>query len=225
MTTNRDVVHLFRTQTKEIDGDRYLSDRAILADILSVKNLLVKREIDKRRLKDIDSIWTTIPCLEMISVPLAECCSYTSPCTVRRSKYKLPKIGESIWGYIIEGVWNIDGKVSFDKGSAKTYANLLDLLDNPPKVYWIQNNYLYVSDSDIEIVRVRLLLEDLEMDRRLFSCSEEFEEMECRNPLDDEFKCPGYLIQSVLDVAVQKYIGVTARVPQDQTDNDTKIPN
>lgn len=225
MTTNRDVVHLFRTQVKEINGDKYLSDRAILADLTSVRNLLVKREIDKRKLKDIDSIYTTIPCLEMIPVPLAECCSYKSPCTIRRSKYKLPKVGESIWGYIIEGVWNIDGKISFDKGSAKSYANLLDLLNKNPMIYWIQNNYLYVSDEDIEIIRTRLFLEDLELNPKLFKCSEEFQALSCQNPLDDSFKCPGYLIQNVVDVAVQKYASLTRVLPNDQTDNDTQIPN
>ena len=225
MTTNRDIVNLFKVQIKEINGDWYASDRAILAELLSVRNLLIKREIDKRKLKDVDSLYTTIPCLEMIEVPLAECCSYRAPCNIRRSKYPLPKVGESIWGYIIEGIWSIDGKVTFDKGTAQKYATLLDLLDKNPNIYWIQNNYLYISDPDIETVKARLFLEDLEMDLKLFSCSEEFEKMLCMNPLDDKFRCPGYLIQNIMEISVKKYLSFTRAIPNDQTDNDTQIPN
>lgn len=225
MKTNREVVNLFRKDTKELHGDTYLTDRAILRDLYAIRNLLIKREIDKRRLKDTDSIYTTIPCLEMISVPLAECCSYTSPCTIRRSKYPLPKIGESIYGYIMDGVWNITQDMSFDRGSATSFANMLDLTDKRPNMFWVQNNYLYVTDKDIELLSARVFIEDIEIDPKLFKCSEEHEDIMCSNPLDREFKAPGYLISSIIEMATQKYIRVTRGLPTDTTDNDTQTPN
>ena len=70
--------------------------------------MLIKRETNLRKLWASDTLFTTIPCLEMVEVPISECCDYADPCTVARTKYKLPRISEGNYQYVIQGVYSIN---------------------------------------------------------------------------------------------------------------------
>lgn len=218
--TNREVVSIIRSKLKQISGDDIISDRAILAELKSTANLYIKREVDRRRLLTVDSLFTTISCLEMVEVPLSECCSYTSPCTIRRTKYKLPKLGEGVWGYIVETVQSMDGSMRFSEGTASRYVNLLNLRKSPNKnIFWMQNGYLYVSNSDIETVMMRAYFEE-DVPFELISCDPDALDEECKNPLDQPFRCPGYILQNVISTVEGVYANIFMRVKEDVTDDD-----
>lgn len=216
--TNIEVIAIIRSKLKQITGDDTISNRAILAELKSTANLYIKREVDRRRLLAVDSLYTTIPCLKMKQVPLSECCSYRHPCKIRRSEKQLPKIGEGIWGYIINSVNSMDGSMVFSEGTAKRYTNILSLKSNA-KFYWIQNGYLYVSDPDIEYVTLRAYFEE-DVPYDLSDCSDGRGKDECKNPLDEPFRCPGYLLQNVMTTVENDYANKFMRLKQDETDDD-----
>ncbi len=217
--TNREAVAIIRSKLKQITGDDTISNRAILAELKSTANLYIKREVDRRRLLMVDSLFTTIPCLKMVQVPLAECCSYKHPCSIRRSSQPIPKVGEGIWGYIINTVQSMDGSITFSEGTAKRYTNML-ALKNKTKFYWMQNGYLYVSDPDIEYVMLRAYFEE-DVPFGLSECKDASKnKQECENPLDEPFRCPGYILQNVLTTVEQQYANTFMRVNQDITDED-----
>lgn len=220
MASSRDIVSRIRSNFKWISSDNWISDRAILAELRSTASLLIKRETNLRNLLQTDTIFTTVPCVEMIEVSLAECCSYTSPCTIRRSKYKIPKIGEGIWGNLVQGVYSVDGKSTFLQSDPNRFANYLNLgLKQKRKFWWLQNNYLYISDSEIELVMIKAYFEE-DINPELFACSDDPEIDECTNPLDTEFKCPTYLIENVVTIVSQKYNGTYRTAIADITSND-----
>lgn len=221
--TNRQIIANVRSLLREISGDNFISNRAILSDLRATASLYIKRDFDRRKLTGIDSLYTTIPCLEMKEVPLAECCSYHSPCTIRRSVHKLPKVGNSIYGNIIDGVYSVDGSLRFVPGTAQRYANSLMLnLNKKAYIYWIQNDYLYISDSEIELVKIKAFFEE-DVPTYFFECDPEKDKNPCKSTLDEEFKCPGYLITGVIDGVINKYAQIYKRIQNDQTDNDTEI--
>lgn len=217
--TNREVVSIIRAELKQITGDDTISNRAVLSVLKSTANLYIKREIDKRRLLEVDSLYTTIPCLKMVQVPLSECCSYKHPCSIRRSEKQIPKVGEGIWGYAVNTVQSMDGSVMFSEGTAKRYTNMLTLKSNP-KFYWMQNGYMYVSDPDIEYVMLRAYFEeDIPFD--LSACEQDDKnKQECENPLDEPFRCPGYILQNVITTVIQQYANYYMRLKTDETDDD-----
>ena len=71
-----------------------ITDRVIASEIRNASLLLIKRETNLRKLWATDSIFTTIPCLEMVEVPISECSDYVDDCTIARSKFKIPRIAE-----------------------------------------------------------------------------------------------------------------------------------
>ena len=214
----RDAVSSLRGMFKLVSSDDVISDRLCAAELKNAAIKLIKQQIDKRRLFSSDNIFTTIPCLEMIQVPLAECCSYTSPCTIARSKVQIPKMGDSIYGPIVQKVSSIDGMVEFKYSDANRYVNYLQLYpEGKQKFFWKNNGYLYISDPNIETIKlIAFFEEDVPLD--MLACGET---LDCiPNPLDSDFKCPSYLMEDVLNIARDVILKTYKRSEQDNTEND-----
>jgi len=207
-----------------------ITDRVIFSELKNNALLLVKRETNLRKLWATDTVFTTIPCLEMVEVPISECCDYADPCNVARSKYKLPRIAEGNYQYLIQGVYSINamggkGK-KFKEITINRYTNLLKLpIIKKEDYYWIANGYLYVSNPMLQAVRIAALFEEDVPNSIMFpdcNCKEaalvnnDF----CKNPLDKEFFCPGYLEKQVLDLASQKLLNTYFRLDDDKTSDN-----
>ena len=186
--------------------------------------LLVKRETNLRKLWATDTVFTTIPCLEMIEVPISECCNYVEECTIARSKYKIPKIAEGNYQYVIQGVYTIN--IMGGKGkrlkeiSVNRYANMLGLrVKKNEDYYWISDNYLYVTNPDIKAVRLVAMFEDDVPNDVLYPeccCGIEVPIGDfCINPLDKQYAIPGYLKTQVLQMTSQKLLSTYFNLKQD----------
>ncbi len=109
MSTLRQLISSIRSTHKILSTDSLLTDRAIAAEIRNNTLLLIKRETNLRKLWATDSIFTTIPCLKLIEVPITECAQYVEDgCMIARSKYKIPNIAEGNYQYVIQGVYSIN---------------------------------------------------------------------------------------------------------------------
>ena len=73
MSTLRQLVSNTRTMHRILSTDAMITDRAIASEIKRASLLLVKRETNLRKLWATDTLFTTIPCLEMIEVPITDC--------------------------------------------------------------------------------------------------------------------------------------------------------
>ncbi len=236
MATLRYFISTVRSEHRILSTDNLVTDRAIAAEIKNSTYLLVKRETNLRKLWATDTLFTTIPCLEMIEVPIAECCGYADPCTVSRSKYKLPRMLEGNYQYVIQGVWSINamsGKgQKLKEVTINRYINLLKLpVIKKETYYWIVNDYLYTSNPLLQSLRMAAMFEkDIPKEIMFPECdcgTSYTDEDYCKNPLDLEFPLPGYLEKQVLDLVSQKLLGTYFRIKEDRTTNgiDGQAPN
>lgn len=236
MSTLRSFVSDIRSTHKLLSTDSMITDRAIASEVRNNSLLLIKRETNLRKLWATDTVFTTIPCLEMINVPISECCNYVDDCTIARTKHKLPKIAEGNYQYVIQGVYSINamsGKgVKLKEITVNRYINLLKLpVIKSESYYWISNDYLYVTNPDIQAVRLVAFFESPVPNELLYpECccgvkapNEEF----CMNPLDKEFVLPGYLKSQVLDMTSKKLLQTYFSIKSDISDNgiDGQAPN
>lgn len=229
MATLRKLVSDVRSMHKLLSTDNLITDRVVASEIKNCTQLLLKRETNLRRLWATDTIFTTIPCLEMIEVPISECCDYVDPCNVARTKFKLPRIGEGNYQYLIQGVWSINamgGKgTKFKEVTINRYMNLLSLplIKNQP-YYWIVNGYLYVSNPLLKAIRIAAFFEEDVPNEIMFSeccCAHGVDLNEyCKNPLDKEYGCPGYLEKQVLELTSQKLIQTYFKINDDKTSDN-----
>lgn len=225
MSTNREMVSRVRSTHRLLSGDTAINDRTVLAELKSNARVFIKRELNLRKLVATDSIYTTIPCLEMKEVPLSECCEYVDPCTIARSKHKLPKIAESNYLYAIQAVFSIDQKIKLKEITPSRYINLLKLPARVPEYYyWIQNGYLYVTNPNLCKLKFIAFFEEEVPNDILYpkdcECEAYAKEEECLNPLDKTFKCPGYLEQLVIETTSKMLLQTYFRLPEDRTSDN-----
>jgi len=234
--TGRKLVSDVRSTHKLLSIDNTITDRAILSEIRNNTILLVKRETNLRKLWATDTIFESLPCFQMKEVPISECCDYVDPCTVSRSVHKLPRIGEGNYQYLIQGVWSINAMGGKGKRikeiTINRYLNLLKLKIVKNQVYyWIVDDYLYTNNPLLQSIRMAAFFEEDVPNEIMFpdcDCGKEYSLDEiCKNPLDREFPCPGYLQKQVLELTSQKLLNTYYRLKSDQTQEgvDGQAPN
>jgi len=235
MSTLRKLVSDVRAMHKLLSTDNLITDRVIASEIRNDTLLLVKRETNLRKLWATSTLFTTIPCLEMVEVPISECCEYVDPCTIARSKYKLPRICEGNYQYLIQGVYSINAMSGIGKKlkeiTVNRYINLLKLpIIKNEYYYWIMNDYLYVSNPLLQAIRIAAFFEeDIPNEIMYPECGcgdfQPSDEDYCKNPLDKEYALPGYLEKQVLELTSQKllstYFALKTDLTQDQIDGQS----
>lgn len=199
MATLGDMISRVRSAFKLIDADNVISNRVVADELRAASLKLIKQQTDKRRLLASDNIFTTLKCLEMEQVPLSSCCSYQDPCQVARTKLRLPRVAENIYGPLGE-LYSIKGKQKFDFADIDRFVNLLKMYPNKKglRYWWISDGHIYISDPLIETVTFRAVFEE-DFTARDYECNAI---PGCPdNPMDLEFKCPGYLEMDVVNIA------------------------
>jgi len=237
MSTFRKLVSDVRSMHKLLSTDNLITDRAVMSEIKNNAFLLIKRETNLRKLWATDTVFTTIPCLEMVEVPISECCDYVDPCSVARTKLKLPRITEGNYQYVIQGVYSINAMSGQGKKlkeiTINRYINLLKLpIIKKEEYYWISNGYLYVNNPLLKAIRlVALFEEDVPNSIMYPECGcgtpEYTTEELCKNPLDKESPVPGYLEKQVLELTSQKLLSTYFKLKTDITSDgvDGQAPN
>lgn len=238
MSTLRKLVSDVRSMHKLLSTDNLITDRVVASEIKNNTLLLVKRETNLRKLWATDTLFTTIPCLEMVEVPISECCDYVDTCTVARSKYKLPRVAEGNYQYVIQGVYSINAMGGRGKKlkeiTINRYLNLLKLpIIKQEEYYWIVNGYLYISNPLLQAIRISAFFEEDVPNEMMYpqNCDCRGKDVEdevwCMNPLDKPFALPGYLEKQVLELTSQKLLNTYFRLKTDMTQEgvDGQAPN
>jgi hypothetical protein len=237
MSTLRKLVSDVRSMHKLLSTDSLITDRVIASEIKNNSQLLIKRETNLRKLWATSTLFTTIPCLEMVEVPISECCNYVDSCTVARSKYKLPRISEGNYQYLIQGVYSINAMSGTGKKlkeiTVNRYVNLLKLpIIKNEEYYWIINDYLYVSNPLLQAIRIAAFFEQDVPNEVMFpecgcGSSSPTDEEWCKNPLDKPYALPGYLESQVLELTSKKLLSTYFVLKTDLTEDqiDGQAPN
>lgn len=160
-------------------------------------------------------MFTTLPCIPMMEVPLVECCDISSECNISRSVQKLPSIADSKFSLVVQGVWSVDKRARYKETTANRYANYLELtLKNfNEKFFWILNDYLYVTDPSLEAVSLAAFFAE-PIDASQYAC--DAKDRICpMNPLDLEFKTLPFLKDDIVTIVYKKLLETFLRVHPD----------
>ncbi|SEW21552.1 hypothetical protein SAMN05428988_3223 [Chitinophaga sp. YR573] len=205
--TLRQIVSDLRSMLKQVSADSVLTDRMLASELRSAAALLIRRDLLLRRLWNTPTLFTQIRCLKLCEVPVAECCNYSAPCTIRRSQCRIKGIADlGTFGLAIQGIFTIDGRKKFKEANPSRYENILRLnIPNKKGYYWLLDGYLYITDPDLEAINLVAYFEEgVTFEGTDCQCADATVDQSCLNPLDEDFKCPQYLIENAKNAVYEK---------------------
>ena len=84
-TTIGDSVSRVRNLVKGVKEDAFLTDRFIYSLIIKYAKLLIKRQDNENKIMRFQSLFETVPCIELITVDKVEACctGIRTNCTIK----------------------------------------------------------------------------------------------------------------------------------------------
>lgn len=209
MLTNSEIISQIRTNLKAVQDDSLLSDRQIYRTAKTQGSVLLRRELNQRRLVSSDNVFQAYECLDLILVDGTECDCSTK---VRRSKDPLPQIEEGLYSYFIQGVFNINNSAEIFPTTMREFINISKLRVKSQNVYYIiKNGYLYILSPDIEAVNIYAYF------------TETINAPICQSMYDREFRFPPYLLGPLFTICVNELV-LRFKIPKDNEDNNREEP-
>lgn len=209
--TIREFVSIVKENLNSVSLDDTLSNEHIYWVGVNVAKLLIKRETESRKIFKNTSLFKRI-CVPMKEVSGNDC-GISFPCNkIMRSEKQLPKGFLTNFGSLLL-VFNINRDKDYKEMSVTAYKNLKNqkYKSRSTGYFWIENDYLYVPDSEVEMLYVLGLFTDPE---ELLA----FEGATCGKILDLPFPAPDYFYDVITDLTVQK-ISNKKRIPLDEDGN------
>jgi hypothetical protein len=208
MITNGELIARVKSANKFVSDDDLISDRFIYSLLKSKASVLIKREVNLKKLLYSDNLYQAYECVCLVEAPGAEC---DLGCPIRRTKNKLPQIEEGLYSYFIQGVFNTSNSEELFPTTIRDFINHSRLrIKSNRKYYTIRNGYLYVLDPDIESVNMYAYFTE---------SIEDADGSACMSMYDKQFKIAPYLLDPLIQLVNQDLINYH-KLPVEQEDNN-----
>jgi hypothetical protein len=212
-----DTISRVRNSVKAVTEDAFVTDRYLYSLILKYAKLYIKRLDDQNKIMRFHSLFTVIPCMELITVSKIEagCAGIRTNCTIKRTKDKLPGVLEGTYGPLFRTISSIDSSIQVFKTYPATYVNLANSTYNKfnkTKYYWFLDGYLYFPNIMWEAVKIELLPEGSIAE---FLCDGD----PCVNRQEDQTHIPDYLFAEIEKNVLAELMG-TIQIPTEGADNN-----
>lgn len=220
-TKLKNILSELSTDVKAIHSDDRISFRYLHLKFLSKLQYFLRIEAKSREiLKDL-SLWKTIDCIKLISIN-SNSCGYIDSCnTLKRSETQIPEAYNTSYGQLIK-VMSIDGLTEYSIIKSNDYSDYINRLFGiikPP--FWIENNYIYIPNTDVNYIKVMILPKNSKDVDILNGTA-----TSCSSILDSDVNYPDYLITLAKQEVLKEISGVYKRTPEDEKgDLNTNIKN
>lgn len=220
MATIGTVVSRIKNQVKGVRQDAFLTDRYVYSVTIKYAQVLMRRQDSQNKLMKFNSIWQTLPCVELIEVDKIEACcaGIKSGCTIKRTKDKLPTFMEGYWGPLLRTVSSIDGSFEMYPTAPGVYTSMTKTSGfkyNKQKYYWYLDGYLYFPNIDWDAVKIEAVFtEDIStLEKNGESCTKK--QLHSIN-------VPEFLLAEIEKMAIGDFIQ-RLQIPTDKSDDNINL--
>ena len=223
MFTVKQSIDYIRNKIRETSDDSEYSDQFIYDTLLMHRNVLLKRELDKKKKED-QYLWTPY------GMPLCvgtwhDCdCIPNLGCPIVESKYKVPRY---FAGYL--RVTNLTGTERYNDirphvGKWRKYART-----NAMRPYWAMFNekihFFNVVQNTWRMILLEFIPEDPLAVSELPVCSPDGTETPCSNPYDVIMNLSAHLFEPLMKMTLES-IMPSLKLKEDNTNNaDSDVLN
>lgn len=215
-TTVGESISRVRNLVKGVKEDAFITDRFLYSLIIKYAKLLIKRQDNENKIMRFQSLFETIPCLELVEVDKVEACctGIRTNCTIRRTKDKLPSVLEGSYGPLFRSVTSLDRSIELYRTYPSIYTNIANSTNakyNKQKYYWYLDGYLYFPNIEWDGILVE----------GLWSESVDYLKCDgdpCAPRQDHPVHIPEYLFAEV-EQLVMKDLGIFIQMPNETLDD------
>lgn len=215
--TNSEFVSRVRNGLNSVSKDDRISRRYILHVGKQKSTFLVSQKLGERSLFREDNIYSVIDCFEMEAIDVVRCdiLEFRRCRSIMRSKCKLPKLIYSRYGASLKEVTTADEEREFKPITPSQYRRDKNRVEKSDYIYfYVKDGYLYLLDTEIELVSLYLITMDMDKIEEDCSCNED----KCKSLWDYEFIVPDKLEEAVLGETI-KEISMRKQIPADENPN------
>jgi hypothetical protein len=134
-----------------------------------------------------------------------------------KSKCKLPKLIYSRYGGSLKEVITADGEKEFKPITPSQYRRDKNRVEGSDYIYYyVKDGYLYLLDTEIELVSLYLISMELDSVEDGCCCNDNLEE--CKSLWDYEFNVPDKLEEAIVGEAI-KEVAMSKQIPRDENPN------
>ena len=220
MTTIGDIISRVRNQIKGNVQDAFVTDRFLYSMVIKFAQTLMRRQDNANKLMKFNSVWQTLPFLELIDVDKveAECAGIKSGMTIKRTKDKLPTFFEGYWGPLIRTISSIDGSIECHPTQPGTFASMSKTTSfryNKYKYFWFLNDYIYLPNVDWDAIKLEGVFEE---DISKWTCEDDDD---CTPRYLQDLYIPEFLFSEIENQILNTTFN-TIKVPSDLDGDNSK---
>jgi hypothetical protein len=213
-----EVLSRIRNQVKGVKQDAFLTDRFLYSMVMKHAKMLIRRQDVQNKIMKFNAVFQVLNFVELIEVDRAEsqCHCITSGCTFKRTKEKVPRAFEGVFGPLFRSVMSIDLSEELVPTFPSVFQKMVNQKTfkyNNKKYYWYLDGYVYFPNLEWDAVRIEGLFEG---DISSYNCDITDD---CAYIQDTMFTIPEYLYAEIEQFVIRDLSGML-NIPQDtQQDN------
>ena len=200
-----------------LSKDDRISRRYVLHVGKQKSMFYISQKLNDRSLFREDNIYTTLNCFELERIESVKCdiIEFRKCKSVMKSKKKLPKLIYNRYGNTLKEVTTVDDEKEFKPTIPSQFRRDKNRVSTTDYIeYYVKDGYLYLLDTEIEIVNLYLLTVDLDVVDNVSACSTPG----CKSLWDYDFVVPDKLEELVIAETV-KEISMKKQIPADENPN------
>lgn len=211
----REILSSLATDVKAINLDDRISFRFLNTKFNDKISYFLRQEAKSREIFKDFSLWKSINCIDLIDVN-SNACGFIDECkTLKRSEKQIPEAFNTNWGQLIK-ILTLSEDIEFKGIRSSELSDYLNReYSKPTSVYWLQDQYIYIPNTNLETVKGLIIPKDASAVDK-FNC----DLSQCASPLDGIVSYPDYLITLAKQEVLKELSGVYKRTIEDEKGDD-----
>lgn len=222
-----DSISRVRNIIKSVNEDAFITDRLLYSLISKWGRFFLSQQKLQGVLGFVKSpnMYITLPCIKLIDVSsIEDCCidlNLGYECTIKRTERKIPRISVINGMPLIRNVSSLDRSTKFYFTTSATYSAIQRSSYskyNTRLYYFIQDDYLYFPNTEIEAVSIEASFEN---DVQALLCNND---NNCPDPLSINISIPDNLFSQIEEQTIRE-LTLMYNLPADVPGDDKQKAN
>lgn len=215
--TNGELISKVKNGLNSISKDDRISGRYILSVARSVAEFFISQKLNDRSVYREENLYTSVDCfmLKRIDVTRCDIAEFRNANSIMKSVKRVPELIYSKYGNSLKEVTTIDNLKDFRYTTPSQWRRDKIISGKQYEIkFYVKDGYLYLMDTEVESVNLRLLTLITESVEAASNCTKK----SCKSLWELDFIYPSKMIKPILDEIIRE-VAFKKSITQDTNPN------